>query len=67
MQVNTAKIRGLMAEHGDTQAELAAKLGISENTLRHYLKGTSEMRVSQIGEIAKIYNVAPLDLLKIDG
>ena len=39
MKVNLSKIKGLMAEHGDTQLKLAEKLGIVPATLRSYLKG----------------------------
>lgn len=63
MRVNVAKIKGLMAEHGDTQEKLAQKLGVSPTTLRTYLKGRTPMRVDTIAEIAEIYNVSPLILL----
>lgn len=66
MQVNTARIRGLMAEHGDTQQDLAEKLGITPATLREYLKGRQQMRVDTVSQIAAIYNVSPLDLLTIE-
>ena len=66
MQVNTARIRGLMAEHGDTQQDLAEKLGITPVTLREYLKGRQQMRVDTVSQIAAIYNVSPLDLLTIE-
>lgn len=66
MQVNTARIRGLMAEHGDTQQNLAEKLGITPVTLREYLKGRQQMRVDTVSQIAAIYNVSPLDLLTIE-
>ena len=63
MTVNLNKIRGLMAEHGDTQKDLAEKLQISVVTLRGYLKGYSVMRVDTIAKIAEIYGVPALDLL----
>jgi transcriptional regulator with XRE-family HTH domain len=66
MQVNLNKIKGLMAEHGDTQKDLADKLGISDMTLRNYLGGKTEMRVDTIGKIAEIYKVAPLVLLTFE-
>lgn len=66
MQANTAKIRGLMAENGDTQDDLAKKLGISPTTLRSYLKGKIAMRIDTLAEIAKIYGAKPLDLLKVE-
>ncbi len=66
MQVNVAKIKGLIAEHGDTQDTLAKKLGIVPNTLRNYLKGRTVMRVDTVAQIAEIYGVKPLDLLTVD-
>ncbi len=66
MQVNVAKIKGLIAEHGGTQDTLAKKLGIVPNTLRSYLKGRTVMRVDTVAQIAEIYGVKPLDLLTVD-
>lgn len=63
MTVNLNKIRGLMAEHGDTQKDLAEKLQISAVTLREYLKGRTVMRVDTVAKIAEIYGVPALDLL----
>lgn len=36
--VNTNKIRGLMAEHGINQAQIARKLGVSQSTVLRKLK-----------------------------
>lgn len=66
MQVNVAKIKGLMAEHGDTQDVLAEKLGIVPAMLRSYLKGRTVMRVDTVAQIAEIYGIKPLDLLTIE-
>ena len=66
MQVNVAKIKGLIAEHGDTQDNNNKKLGIVPNTLRSYLKGRTVMRVDTVAQIAEIYGVKPLDLLTVD-
>ena len=63
MQVNLNKIKGLMAENGDTQKDLADKLGIADITLRNYFKGRTVMRIDTVSKIAEIYNVAPLVLL----
>lgn len=63
MQVNLNKIKGLMAENGDTQKDLADKLGIADMTLRNYFSGRTIMRIDTISKIAEIYNVAPLVLL----
>lgn len=63
MRINLMKIKGLMAENGDTQADLARKLGCSATTVGNYLSGKSDMRVVTVDQIAKVYNVSPLDLL----
>lgn len=63
MQVNLNKIKGLMAENGDTQKDLADKLGIADMTLRNYFSGRTIMRIDTVSKIAEIYNVAPLVLL----
>lgn len=63
MQVNLNKIKGLMAENGDTQKDLADKLGIADMTLRNYFSGRTVMRIDTVSKIAEIYNVAPLVLL----
>lgn len=63
MQVNLNKIKGLMAENGDTQKDLADKLGIADITLRNYFKGRTDMRIDTVSKIAEIYNVSPLVLL----
>ena len=39
MQVNTARIRGLMAEHGDTQQDLADLLGVSNKAVSRLESG----------------------------
>lgn len=67
MQVNVMKIKGLMAENGDTQEDLAKKLGCSVATVGNYLTGKSEMRIATLNLIAQIYNTAPLDLLLVNG
>lgn len=64
MQVNTAKIRGLMAENGDTQETLAKKLGITRTTVNNYLTGDYSMSLETASRIAKIYNADPFTLLK---
>lgn len=63
MQVNLNKIRGLMAEHGDTQKDLAEKLGVSVTTVGNYLNGKTKMTIEVIGKIAQIYAATPLCLL----
>lgn len=64
MQVNIAKIKGLMAEHGDTQQSLADKLGVTRTTINNYVLGKTAITLETANKIAAIYNVDPLDLLK---
>lgn len=65
MQVNTARIRGLMAEHGDTQQDLAEKLGVTRTTVNNYLQGVSPITLETATKIAKIYNADPLSLITV--
>lgn len=65
MQVNTARIRGLMAEHGDTQQNLAEKLGVTRTTVNNYLQGVSPITLETATKIAKIYNADPLSLITV--
>lgn len=66
MQVNTAKIRGLMAENGDTQSELAKKLNVSKTTINYMLSGKVRISLDTATKIAKIYAVKPLELITED-
>ena len=63
MQVNLNKIKGLMAENGDTQKDLADKLGVNKATVSNWLLGKTPVRLDTVNKIAGIYNVAPLVLL----
>ena len=64
MTVNLNKIKGLMAEHGDTQKDLAEKLGLSRQMVSLYMTGGSAMSIATVTKIARIYGVSPFDLLK---
>lgn len=63
MKINLDKIRGLIAENKDTQAGLAEKLGVSKTTVNYMLTGVVRMTLETATQIAKIYGVAPLDLI----
>lgn len=63
MKINLDKIRGLIAEHHDTQAGLARKLGVSKATVNYWLTGTIKMTLETATEIAEIYGVKPLELI----
>ena len=65
MQVNIAKIKGLMAENDETQTDLAKVLNCSVTTVGSYLRGKTAMSLETITQIADHYKVEPLNLLKI--
>lgn len=64
MKVNLKKIRGLMAEHGDTQKKLAEKIGVSTTTVSNYLMGKSKMTVDTVNLISTTYKVDFNNLLE---
>lgn len=66
MEVNLDKIKGLMAEHGDTQASLAEKLSVSKTTVNYMLSGKVRMSLETTTKIARIYAVNPLTLIAVE-
>lgn len=48
MQVNLNKIKGLMAENGDTQKDLARKLGVNKATVNNWLHGKTNIRLDMV-------------------
>lgn len=65
MQVNINKIKGLMAENGDTQKDLADKLKVNRQTVNNWFCGHNKVSLETLTEIAKIYKVEPLTLIKV--
>lgn len=51
------KVRGLMAEKGLKQIDIADKLGISLTSLNSRLTGKNEFTLREIKELARIFNV----------
>ena len=64
MEVNLNKIKGLMREHGETQAELAKYLGCSTTSVVNYLNGKTEMKAVDFFKIADKYKVPITDLVE---
>ena len=52
-----SKLRGRMAEQGETPASISRKIGISENAIYLKMNGKNEFKPSEIEEIAKILNI----------
>lgn len=65
MQVNIAKIKGLMAENDESQADLAKVIKCSVTTVGNYLRGQTAMSVETLSKVADHYKVEPLSLLII--
>ena len=59
MAFNTNKVRGLMAEFGYNQNEIAKIINRSEVTLRSKLSGKTDFTASEIAALAKLFNVSP--------
>lgn len=64
MEVNLNKIKGLMREHGETQAELAKYLGCCTTSVFNYLNGKTAMKAVDIFKIADKYKVPIADLVE---
>ena len=59
MAFNTNKVRGLMAEHGLKQADIARVINKTEMTLRNKLQGKTEFTATEIAILANLFNVSP--------
>lgn len=56
MKLNINKIKGLMAENGLTQEDLAKELGITGTALRNKLSKKVDFKVSELILLCKIFN-----------
>lgn len=56
--MSTRLLKGKMAEHGDTQAELASAIGISLSNLNDKLNGKVSFRQSDIAAIRQRYRLS---------
>jgi transcriptional regulator with XRE-family HTH domain len=55
--MNLNKIKGLMAEHGERQEDIAKLLNINISTVNFKLQGKSEFKVSELKTLADHYKV----------
>jgi len=62
--VKLDKIRGLMAEHRDTQESLANKLGVSKQLVNLKLLGKSPFSIEQLAKVAHLYGVTTQELIE---
>lgn len=55
--MNLAKLRGLMAENGMTQKDVAQLLEINENTFKKKILGKSKFSFEEVVKLSKIFKV----------
>ncbi len=60
--MNSNLLKAKMAEYGDTQAQLAAYIGISASNLNDKINGKVSFRQSDIAAIRKRYNLSAEDV-----
>lgn len=66
MQLDVRAVRVLMAKRGiDTQKELAALIGMSENAVSEMLKGKRMPSLETVGALCQALGCTPNDILLI--
>lgn len=55
--MNLKKLKGLMAEHGDRQEDIAKLLNINISTVNFKLQGKSDFKVNELKTLADHYKV----------
>lgn len=55
-------LKGKIVENGDTQADLAAALGISASNLNDKINGKSSFRQNEIAAIRNRYHLSAADV-----
>ena len=64
--MNKAKLKSVMALHGDTYKDLADALGISEQSVSCKInENGTEFKQGEIAKIATKYNLSPDDVVAI--
>lgn len=56
--MNHAKLRGKIAESGFTQAQIAADLGISANTMTKKMNNRAEFNLSEVIKLCEILSIS---------
>ena len=63
--ISTNDLKGAIATHGDTQAQLAAYLGITESTLSAKINNLRDFSRAEVELIAMRYMLGEADMRKI--
>ena len=67
MDINEATAKAIAAERsaaGLTIKELAEKSRVPERTLIRLLKNERDIKVTQIAQLAEVFNIAPYELIE---
>lgn len=56
--INKGKLKGIMAEAGITQADLAKRINMSPNTLSNKLNGKRDFMVDEVSRICEALNIS---------
>ena len=57
------RIKDCIKESGITQKEISAKLGISEDSMVRYLKGTSQFKLDMLIKLSEILQISLYELI----
>lgn len=60
--LDTKKLKGKIVENGDTQAQLAAAIGISPSNLNDKINGKVSFRQAEIAMIKERYHLSAVDV-----
>ena len=63
--ISTNELKGAIATHGDTQAQLAAYLGIQENTFSAKINNQRDFSRAEVEMIAIRYALTDADMRRI--
>lgn len=63
--MNITHLKSIMVLHGDTQADLAAAIGINPTSINLKLTQKREFKQTEIEAIAKRYHLTPKDVCDI--
>lgn len=55
--MNIKKLKGLMAEHGETRKDIARLLNISNSTAKNRLLGKSKFTFEEVKILSQHYNI----------
>jgi repressor LexA len=67
VQVGVEWLKRLLREHGMTQKELAARLGVSSSLVSSWLSGTKAIAPRHLREIARLFSLSEQEVFSLAG